>query len=141
MTTIAAVLTGHFSQQTVEELITAAGASMATPFQQCQEVANLLESISSLTGVPGFEGASMLISSIASQFVPLLPAEVDPEALFDIFVDHLGEFGKDLNSAIHSGGELPSIPLSLREHKKHLRGNTRCFAGPEDFLSSVRGRR
>ena len=77
-------------------------------------MANLLESISTLTGVPGFEGASNLIGNIASQFVPLLPAEVDAEDLLDIFVDHLEEFGKDLNAAIHLGSALPSI-LSLSE--------------------------
>lgn len=56
----------------------------------------------------------MLISPIVSQYVPLLPA-----ALFNIFFDHLGEFGKDLNSAIHSGGDLPSI-LPLSENTKSI---------------------
>jgi hypothetical protein len=58
-----------------------------------------------------------LIGTIASQFVPLLPAEVDAEALLDIFMDHLEEFGKDLNSAIHSGSALPSILLLSEDTK------------------------
>jgi len=46
------------------------------------------------------------------------PAEVDADGAFDIFVDHLGEFGKDLNSAIHSEETLPYI-LSLSEDTKN----------------------
>jgi len=109
MTTMAATVTSHLNKQTVGELIIAAGAESSPPFQRCQEVANVLESISILTGVPGFEGASNLIGTI--------PAEVDAEALLDIFMDHLEEFGKDLNSAIHSGSALPSILLLSEDTK------------------------